>query len=347
MGLRRVPAPPRPVRLVLRAVWPFVGVVVTGVMTPVVVAGALHSLVDRRARLFRFACLSVILMWVDIRMLLRCWALRRASPDGSSPTWREDHERLLGDALDSLMYYAKRWVGLRVELTERMHFGSLDEPLVALSRHAGPFDSLAVAWLLTRTAGRLPRVVLAEAMRWDPGIDTILSRLEASFVPTDGDRLAGVREMAATLDADDVFLLFPEGQNWSPSRRRRIISSLRRKGQDRQAERAERLVNVLPPKSRGAFAARAARPEADVMVIAHAGFGELTTLRSIWDAAPFHDRPFLVRTWTYEADTVPAEPVTFDGWLADRWTEVDAWVSDRTPGAAARKPGGAPDVGPA
>ena len=46
------------------------------------------------------------------------------------------------------MYYARRWVGLEVKLADRMHFGSDAEPLLALARHAGPADSLAVAWLL-------------------------------------------------------------------------------------------------------------------------------------------------------------------------------------------------------
>ncbi|NHA68587.1 1-acyl-sn-glycerol-3-phosphate acyltransferase [Phycicoccus flavus] len=328
MGARSIPPPPRAVRTVLHAVWPLVGVVVTGLMVPVVVAGAFHALLDRRARLFRVSCLAVLLMWVDIRMLVRCWALRAASPEGDSPTWREDHERLLGDALDSLMFYSRRWLGLRVELTERMHFGSEDEPLVAFARHAGPFDSLAVAWLLARTAERLPRIVLAEAMRWDPGIDTILTRLDASFVPSTGDRLGGVRAMAATLERDDVFLLFPEGQNWTPSRRARVIDRLRRRGDADGAAHAERLVNVLPPRTRGAFAARSSRPRADVMVIAHAGFGELTSARRVWAAMPFRDRPFLVRTWTYRAQDVPTDAETFDPWLRARWDEVDAWVTE-------------------
>lgn len=329
MGAKSIPPPPRLVRSVLHAVWPLVGVVVTGVMVPVVVAGAFHAFVDRRARLFRASCLAVLLLWVDVRMLVRCWLLRAQSPDGSSPTWREDHERLFGEFLDSLMYYSRRWLGLRVELTERMHFGAPDHPLVALARHAGPFDSLAVAWLLARTAERLPRIVLAEALRWDPGIDTILTRLDASFVPSSGDRLAGVREMAGTLEAGDVFLLFPEGQNWTPSRRRRIIDTLRRRGKDAEAAAAERLVNVLPPKTRGALAAREARPQADVMVVAHAGFGNLVTPRDIWDALPFDDRPFLVRTWTYPAADVPTTPEPFDRWLVARWTEVDAWVGEQ------------------
>ena len=153
MGARSIPPPPLLVRRVLHVIWPLVGVVVTGLMAPVVVAGAFMVLVDRRARLFRASCLAVVLMWVDIRMLLGCWALWARSPDHSSPTWREDHEKLFSQALDSLMYYARRWVKLEVTLADRMHFGSDDEPLIALARHAGPADSLAIAWLLSRTGG--------------------------------------------------------------------------------------------------------------------------------------------------------------------------------------------------
>ncbi len=332
MGARSIPPPPLVIRRVLHVAWPFVGVVVTGLAVPVIVLGAFMVVVDRRARLFRAACLAIVLMWVDIRMLVHCWILWSRSPDHSSPTWNEDHERLFSQALDSLMYYARRWVGLEVKLTDRMHFGSDAVPLLALARHAGPADSLAVAWLLARTAGRLPRIVLAEALRWDPGVDTILTRLQSFFVPSSSgageDRLAGITRMASTMTANDVFLIFPEGQNWTPGRRAGIIRRLRERGDHARARRAEELRNVLPPRSRGAWAARSARPEADVLVLAHAGLARLSTPRHVWDALPFDDHPFLVKTWTYAADTVPLERDAFAAWLDERWSEVDAWVEE-------------------
>ncbi len=332
MGARSIPPPPLVVRRVLHVLWPFVGVVVTGLMVPVIVAGAFLVVVDRRARLFRASCLAIVLMWVDIRMLLGCWALWARSPDHSSPTWREDHERLFSQALDSLMYYARRWVRLEVVLADRMHFGTDDEPLITLARHAGPADSLAIAWLMSRTVGRLPRIVLAEALRWDPGIDTILSRLDSFFVPSGtgagDDRIAGLTRMAESMVDDDVFVIFPEGKNWTPGRRAGYIRRLHERGDLARARRAEELRNVLPPKSRGAWAARSARPEADVMVLAHAGLARLSTPRMIWNALPFDDQPFLVKTWTYAADTVPLAPEEFSAWLDERWTEVDAWVGE-------------------
>jgi 1-acyl-sn-glycerol-3-phosphate acyltransferase len=348
MGMRGIPPPPLLVRRVLHVAWPLVGVLVTGLMVPVIVAGAFMVVVDRRARLFRASCLAVVLMWVDIRMLLGCWALWARSPDHSSPTWREDHERLFSQALDSLMYYARRWVRLEVVLADRMHFGSDAEPLITLARHAGPADSLAIAWLLSRTVGRLPRIVLAEALRWDPGIDTILSRLESFFVPSGTgsgeDRLTGLIRMAESMDDGDVFVIFPEGQNWTPSRRAGLIRRLRSRGEHARARRAEELRHVLPPKTRGAWAARSARPGADVMVLAHAGLARLSTPRMVWDALPFDDRPFLVKTWTYAAADVPLEAEAFGDWLDDRWDEVDAWVDEHADTSLARHEPGADEV---
>ena len=47
------------------------------------------------------------------------------------------------------------------------------------------------------------------------------------------------------------------------------------------------------------------------MVLAHAGLARLSTPRMVWDALPFDDRPFLVKTWTYAAATVPLEAEAF------------------------------------
>lgn len=68
------------------------------------------------------------------------------------------------------------------------------------------------------------------------------------------------------------------------------------------------------------------RPDADVMIVAHAGFGMLTGPRAIYEAIPFQ-RPFLVHTRTYAAAQVPRDPAAIEAWLEQRWAEVDAWVA--------------------
>jgi len=349
MGMRAVPPPPLPVRRVLHVLWPLVGVAVTAAATPILVLGAFHALVDRRARLFRITAVVVLLLWVDIGMLVGCWRLWLDCPTKDSPTWREDHERLLVGALDRAMVIGRRWVGFEVRLADRMHFGSADAPLVSFARHAGPADSLALAWLLSRTAGRLPRIVLAEALRWDPSIDTILTRLHSFFVPsTNGggsDRLDGVVALANSLQANDVLLLFPEGQNWSPRRRRKVIEVLRERGERLRAARAARLRHVLPAKTRGPVACLTARPDADVMIVAHAGFEQLTTLRAIYDAVPFGDRPFLVKTWTYAAADLPEGGPAVAAWIEQRWDEVDRWIGENSPDPKTRRAGTTGEAG--
>lgn len=331
MGMKGVPPPPLIVRRMMHVVWPFVGLAVSFVALPLLVAGCVQALFTRSARLLRMTGLVVLIVWVDIRLLVGCWRLWFASPRKDSPTWVEDHERLLVASLDEALTLGRRWVGFDVVLDEPMWFGRDDAPLIAFARHAGPADSLAIAWLLARTADRLPRIVLAEALRWDPGLDTMLSELHSYFVPSSAapgdDRADGVAVLADSLQSHDVLLLFPEGENWSPTRRRRLISRLRSRGDGARARRAEELRNVLPPKTRGVVAALTARPDADVMIVAHAGFGRLTSPREIYAALPFRDRPFLVKTWTYAAEQIPEDPDGIGRWIDDCWTEVDAWVS--------------------
>lgn len=333
MSATRVPPPPHALRPVISVAWPALGVLVTAVAVPVVILGALHSLVDRRARLFRVSILVVLLMWADIRMLLRCRRLPDQPAAGEEEAWRRAHERVLGQTLDEMMVLARRWVGFEVRLTDRMRFGADATPLIAFARHAGPGDSLALAWLLAGTAHRLPRIVLAEALRWDPGVSTLLTRLDSYFVPSrtgaGDDKVRGVTQLAGSLRPEDVLLLFPEGQNWSPARQLRLIESLRAKGADLRAWRAARLRNVLPPRTGGVVAALTARPDADVMIVAHAGFGRLTTVRQIWEAVPFTDRPFLVKTWTYAARTLPDDAAGIARWLEEHWSEIDEWVEEQ------------------
>ena len=222
-------------------------------------------LVDRRARLFRAASLAVILMWVDIRMLVGCWALWAQSPDHSSPTWREDHERLFVQALDSLMYYARRWVNLEVRLADRMHFGSDAEPLTraGAARRAGRLARHRVAALAHRGSAAAHRAGRGAALgpgdRHDPHPAPVL--LRPVGVPAAGRTAsAGLTRMAESMDDGDVFVIFPEGQNWTPGRRAGYIRRLRERGELARARRAEELRNVLPPKTRGAWAARVGPP---------------------------------------------------------------------------------------
>jgi 1-acyl-sn-glycerol-3-phosphate acyltransferase len=55
--------------------------------------------------------------------------------------------------------------------------------MVVMARHAGPGDSLLlVETLMDRDHLRRPRIVLKDALQWDPLLDVLLNRLPAVFV---------------------------------------------------------------------------------------------------------------------------------------------------------------------
>ena len=56
-------------------------------------------------------------------------------------------------------------------------------PRIVASRHAGPGDSFILVHLLINRFGRAPRIVLREALQWDPTVDVLLNRLPNRFIP--------------------------------------------------------------------------------------------------------------------------------------------------------------------
>jgi hypothetical protein len=101
---------------------------------------------------------------------------------------------------------------------------------------------------------------------------------------------------------------------------------LLRAGRRREARSARARDAVLPPRPGGTLACLQARPDADVLVIAHAGLDTLVTPGQIWRALPVHERPMRVSWWLCPAESVPREDDAAQEWLRRQWDEVDARV---------------------
>jgi 1-acyl-sn-glycerol-3-phosphate acyltransferase len=245
---------------------------------------------------------------------------------------------MLRRLLDVLFWFASRMFALRVIRAGTIDMDDLDgdgarddRPRIVLGRHAGPGDSfLLVREILTWT-GRRPRIVLKSTLRIDPVIDVLLGRLPVAFVgPTAADREAAVRavrELAETMGPDDALLIFPEGGNFTEGRRSKQIEHLRASGHDRAAERAESLHHVLAPRTGGVQQTLLARPDADVVVVAHTGLDRLTTVADIWAEIPV-DKTLYVGWQVHRASEVPTDVDGLSDWLFDRWAEVDRWVGE-------------------
>lgn len=342
--------PPVAVRRWIRdPFWPLIAAVLAVLFLLVAVVGGLAWPVTRRARAGRLGLLAAFYLVLNAGLLVGCAALWVAHPvagrrDGER--WRQAHTALLRWVLGRLRRAAGPLLGFRVLLEEPPGAERMDPgPLLILARHAGPGDSFTLVDLLLSRYHRTPRIVLKETLQWDPGLDVILNRLGACFLPAYAgagealpERLA---DLARDLRSGDAMLIFPEGRNWTPRRYQRAIDRLRRRAYrpgaasrraavDRQAAAdAEQNPNVLPPRPGGVLAALAARPDLGIVVIAHTGLDDLVTPDQVWQALPLYDRPMTIRWWSVPPGTVPPGPAQQYQWLRVQWALVDSWIGAR------------------
>lgn len=215
-------------------------------------------------------------------------------------------------------------------------------PVIVASRHAGPGDSFILIHMLLNRVGRLPRIVVKDTMQWDPAVDVMLNRLPTRFItPTGFGGHAGgggsvvisqLADLAVGLGPEDAFVIFPEGGNFSTSRRLSRIARLRENGNETLALRAEALRHVLAPQPGGIHAALGSAADADVVFIAHTGLEELVTVRDIWRALPM-DKGITLHAWRVPRSEVPEGRDEQAAWLFDWFARIDAWIDVRAAGA--------------
>ena len=205
-------------------------------------------------------------------------------------------------------------------------------PVIVLSRHAGEGDSLLVVHALLCRYGRRTRIVLHEALRLDPLIDMMGHRLPNRFVdPRGGDTEGEIAAMASDLGDGDALLIFPEGGNFSQSRRRRGIERLERAGHAEEAAWAREMRHVTAPRPGGALAAIDAAPRADVIFLAHVGVPD--GLRGAWRRLAGSGEDIEMRLWIERREDVPTGKDEQIDWLFGWWRTIDAWIGERRPAA--------------
>jgi 1-acyl-sn-glycerol-3-phosphate acyltransferase len=351
--------PPTPIRRLVLA--PLVVVIAVGLaaLTPAVaVLSAAFSLIRRRAgsgRVQRGRMLRVVwlaLAWsvgetAALTVLLCLWIASGFGGRLDTEPYRTRHYMLMGWFLDLIYRGARRACGLRVEVAAPPDASLLgDRPLIVLSRHAGPGDSLLLVHHLLTVCERRPRVVMTAALQMDPSLDIVANRVPNAFLhrrsrgTAPGAEASGrqqaeqIRRLAAGLDKRGALVIFPEGGNWTPLRWRRAIERLRRRGHVDLAQWAVAMPNLLPPRSGGAFAAIGACPDADVIFVAHTGLDRLVSVRDVWQSL-LTDVTVRARWWRVPAADVPrtADHETQVAWLYDWWERIDAWIAEASCGA--------------
>jgi 1-acyl-sn-glycerol-3-phosphate acyltransferase len=204
-----------------------------------------------------------------------------------------------------------------------------DRPLIIFSRHAGPGDTVFIADQLLSRFHRRPSVAFKETLAIDPCVDLIAHRLPQAMLDTSNreECEAMIEQVAAELGPRGALLLFPEGGNFTPERRRSALRRLRRKGRHGSAAKAERMPHLLPPQPSGALAALRGNRGADVIFAAHTGLGLAAYPTQFWRDMPL-GRTFHTRMWLVPAAEVPGTREEQIAWLYDWWNRIEEWVAE-------------------
>jgi 1-acyl-sn-glycerol-3-phosphate acyltransferase len=305
------------------------------VLSPLLLAAAaVGALVLRRPQPLLLTRMVIAYFARELGVLLACGALWLISGAGlrmRTPRFEVLHYRLLRWFVHGLA--AKMRTLLHLEVATHPDPAALaalerDRPLIFFSRHAGPGDTLLLIDLLFDHYRRLPSVVFKDALEIDPCIDLLAHRLpQAALDTSDAEKCeAQIREVTGRLGRRGALVLFPEGGNFTPERRRHAIASLRRRGHERQARAAEEMSHVIPPHPHGAAAALSANPDADVVFSAHTGLGLAAFPRELWRHTPIGAR-LEVRMWLAPPEERPADPDEQVEWLFGWWKRIDEWVA--------------------
>jgi 1-acyl-sn-glycerol-3-phosphate acyltransferase len=289
------------------------------VSAPILLAvTGLAGLAVRSSRPIRTAALTIAYAFIELRTL------------GKLAIGDRNCDRLMEEFLTTA-YAAVRRI-LDVELVLDPSSVSIEgiprhEPVIVLSRHCGPGDTVLVAWLLTVGYRLRVRIVLKAILQCEPVLDFAGKLGGLCFLARGGRARRQIHDLAATLTGGQALLLFPEGANFTWPRWQAAIAELRSTGRIREARRAFRQSHTLPPRAGGATAAVTGAPGASVIVLTHNGFCPDGRARPWWQL-PMH-RQLLVRTVIVPATQVP-RPDELKPWLERVWTSVDSWVAAHT-----------------
>jgi 1-acyl-sn-glycerol-3-phosphate acyltransferase len=350
--------PPAPIRrLLLVPLVVVIGATLAVLAAPVALLSAAYNLIRRdrrdgqlrRSRLLRVIFLGLAWSAGETAALTASFGLWLVSGFGGrmdTEPYQSRNYEVMTWFLDLAYRAVQRACHLTVSVTgpPEADLPPADRPVIVLSRHAGPGDSLLLIHYLLSECQRRPRVVMKATLQLDPSLDIVANRVPNAFLRrvARSDTTAGmshsrlrteqVRRLAASMGPRSALVLFPEGGNWTPLRWRKAPGLLRRAGRPDLAERAAAMPNLLPPHGSGALAAIAACPEADVVFVAHTGLDRLVSAGDVWRSMHF-DMELRAEWWRVPAASVPrdASRDTQVSWLYDWWERIDAWITAENP----------------
>ena len=329
--------PPRIVRRIIIAPFALALCLTLLVFSPLILAATIVTdLIVQirrpgRFRTTRIAAFAIAYLALEIVGLVWMFVLWIASGFGAalrSERMQARHYAFMRWWLDRIHAVARRTFHLRVRIEDPP--APRAGPILVFSRHAGPGNSLLLVGTLLIGYQRRPRIVMLAKLQWEPLYDVMLNRVPNRFIRHDPKRrelyLETIAELADGLGPQDAFVLFPEGKDFTPKVRTRAIEYLRTKGFRANAERAEKMEHVLPPRHNGVMAAMSAAPDAEVVFVAHSVLEDVGTFKELWSRIPF-ERPIAACYWRVKQSEIPQERDACIACLFDWWERIDGWIA--------------------
>ncbi len=330
-----MPLPPKIVRRLLLAPLGLALALALVILSPVLLLASL--LVDlttsrRRWQTTRVVAFGIVYLAFEAFGIVTLFVLWIASGFGlrmRSARVQEAHYAFMRWWLAGLNRAARKLFGLKIWIEDRPV--PRTGPILVFSRHAGPGNSMMLIGTVMVGYRRNPRIVMLAKLQWDPLADIMFNRTPNRFIQHDPNRrdafVQAIRDLATGLGERDAFVLFPEGKDFTHRQRRWAIDRLRQKGHHDEADKAEQLTRMLPPRHHGVRAAMAGAPNADIVFVAHTVLEDVGSVGDLWNRVPF-DRPILSRYWRLSPDDVPETQQEVIDWLFAWWERIDAWVED-------------------
>lgn len=188
-----------------------------------------------RMRALRVVCFALVWAVAEtavLTVMLCLWIVSGFGGRLDTEPYQTRHYGIMRWFLDLIYRAAERTCGLRVTVTGPTE-APANRPVIVLSRHAGPGDSLLLVHHLITSCARRPRVVMKETLQLDPTVDVLANRLPNAFIRKKRGGTSPhtdlISRLAASLDPRGALLIFPEGGNWTPQRWRRAIARLHRR----------------------------------------------------------------------------------------------------------------------
>jgi hypothetical protein len=293
-------------------------------------------------RLVAFGVVYLVYEVIGLVAMVMLWVASGFGTGLSSPRMQDVHFAFMRWWLKGIYAAAVACFRLKIYIEDRPT--PRPGPILVFSRHAGPGNSLMLVGTLMIAYRRRPRVVMLAKLQWEPLFDVMGNRLPNRFIQHDPSRrdyfVRAIADLATGLGDQDAYILFPEGHDFTPRLRLRVIAHLLKRGHEEHARRAEGMQHMLPPKPGGVTAAIGAAPDADVVFVAHTVLEDVGSFGSLWSRIPL-DGPIFSRYWRIPANEVPRGSEELTDWLYGWWGQIDEWVrlrleSQRAPAAVAQ-----------